>query len=226
MSAPPPGLVRRVVVRFAAGAVVIAAVFFGTAGTLAYWQAWLYLLVLLVPVTMALAFFLRHDPALMERRLRGREPRPGQRAVVGATTVVLSLAFILPGLDRRFGWSQVPVAVVLAADLAGLLGYGLFLLVMRENRYASRTIEVEARQQVVTTGPYRVVRHPMYLAASVMYLAAPIALGSWWAVLPALLLPFVLAARVVDEEHMLAEELPGYRQYQSMTKYRLVPGIW
>jgi protein-S-isoprenylcysteine O-methyltransferase Ste14 len=102
----------------------------------------------------------------------------------------------------------------------------LFLLVMRENRYASRTIEVEARQQVVTTGPYRVVRHPMYLAASVMYLAAPIALGSWWAVLPALLLPFVLAARVVDEEHMLAEELPGYRQYQSMTKYRLVPGIW
>jgi protein-S-isoprenylcysteine O-methyltransferase Ste14 len=173
-----------------------------------------------------MVYFLRTDPGFLERRIRSREVRAKQRAIISGATLVLLLAFILPGLDFRFGWSNVPVAAVVAADGIVLLGYGLFLLVMRENRYASRTVEVETGQSVISSGPYRYVRHPMYLAAIVMYLASPLALGSYWAVLPALLLPIVLVARVLDEERLLSDELPGYRQYQSTTRYRLVPGIW
>lgn len=226
MSEVRPHLLRRVLVRFLGGGLVLAAVLFGTAGTLAYWQAWLYLVPLFSAVTLAAVYLLRTDPGLMERRIRSREARVKQRAIISGATLVLLLAFILPGLDFRFGWSNVPLAVVVVADVIVLLGYGLFLLVMRENRYASRIVEVETGQEVIASGPYRWVRHPMYLAAIVMYLASPLALGSYWAVLPALLLPVVLAARVRDEEQMLAAELPGYPAYMERTRFRLVPGVW
>jgi protein-S-isoprenylcysteine O-methyltransferase Ste14 len=226
MSEVRPHLLRRVLVRFLGGGLLLAAVFFGTAGTLRYWQAWIYLIVLLVPVTMTGVYLMRRDPELLERRTRGREPRASQRLIISASTFVLILAYVLPGLDQRFGWSDVPVAVVLTADVVSLLAYGLFVLVMWENRYASRTIAVDAGQKVVSTGPYRYVRHPMYVAMIVMYLAGPIALGSYWAVLPALLLPVVLAARILDEERLLVEELPGYREYTAKTRFRLIPGLW
>lgn len=200
--------------------------FFGTAGTLRYWQAWLYLAVLFIPMTFVLVYLLRRDPGLMERRIRGREPRAGQRAVVSVASVIILPAFVVPGLDQRFGWSEVPPAVVVVADLLVLLGYGLFFLVLRENSYAARTVTVEAGQQVVTTGPYGAVRHPMYVAVVVMLLASPPALGSAWAMLPALLLPLVIVLRIRDEERMLADGLPGYRRYRTQTKYRLIPGIW
>jgi protein-S-isoprenylcysteine O-methyltransferase Ste14 len=201
-------------------------VFFVTAGTFDYWQAWLYMAVLFTPLLLALIYFYRRDPAFLERRIRSREPRARQRTAIGASALILILAYVLPGLDQRFGWSHVPVSVVLAADLVSLLSYLGLLLVLRENRYAARTVQVQAGQHVISTGPYRIVRHPMYLAATVMYLAGPVALGSYWAVLPGLLLPLVLAMRLLDEEHLLAEELPGYRDYQARTKFRLIPGIW
>ena len=226
MSAPSPGLLRRALVRFGAGAAILATVFFVTAGTLDYWQAWLYMAVLFTPLTLALIYFYRNDPEFLERRIRSSEPRARQRTVIGASAIILVLAYVLPGLDQRFGWSHVPVLVVLAADVVSLLSYLGLLLVLRENRYAARTVEVQAGQRVITSGPYRIVRHPMYLAASVMYLAGPLALASYWAVLPALLLPLVLAMRLLDEERLLAEELPGYREYQAQTKYRIIPGIW
>jgi protein-S-isoprenylcysteine O-methyltransferase Ste14 len=220
------GLLGRVLVRFGGGGLALAALFFGTAGTLHYWQAWLYLAVLFIPMTFVLVYLLRRDPDLLERRIRAHEPRSRQRAVVSVASIIILLAFVLPGLDQRFGWSEVSVPMVAAADLFVLVGYGSFFLVLRENSYAARTVEVEAGQQVVTTGPYRVVRHPMYLAITVMYLASPLALGSAWAILPALLLPFMLAARICDEERLLTDNLPGYREYQAATKYRLAPGIW
>lgn len=226
MSESHPHLLRRVLVRFGAGALVLAALFFGTAGTLRYWQAWLFLAVLFIPMTFVLVYLLRRDPGLLERRIRGREPRSGQRSVVSVAALIILLAFVLPGLDQRFGWSEVPPGVVVVADLAVLLGYGLFFLVLRENSYAARTVTVESGQQVVTTGPYRAVRHPMYVAVVVMYVASPLALGSAWALLPALLLPFVIVLRIRDEERMLADGLPGYREYRTQTKYRLIPGIW
>jgi len=221
-----PHLLRRVLLRFLGGGLVLAAVLFGTAGTLAYWQAWLYLVPLFSAVTLALVYGIRTDPALLERRIRSREARVAQRKIISAATLILLLAFILPGLDFRFGWSDVPLVVVALADGMVLLGYGLFLLVIRENRYASRIVEVETGQKVITSGPYRYVRHPLYLAAIVMYLASPLALGSYWAILPALLLPFLLAARARDEERLLAAELSGYAAYMQQTRFRLVPGVW
>jgi protein-S-isoprenylcysteine O-methyltransferase Ste14 len=136
------------------------------------------------------------------------------------------LAFILPGLDRRFGWSDVPVPVVLAADLLVLLGYGIVVLAFRENQYASRTVQVEQGQKVIATGPYALVRHPMYLGAMLMYAASPLALGSYWALIPALVIVPILVVRIVNEEQVLERELPGYPEYRQATRYRLLPGIW
>jgi len=221
-----PGLLRRALAMIGVGALILAALFFGSAGTPDYWQAWVFLLVLLTPMTFVLFYLLRRDPDLLERRLRARERQTRQQTIVVVATFIIVLAFVIPGLDRRFGWSHVPLALVLVADLILLLGYGLFFLVLRENSYAARVVQVEAGQRLVTTGPYRFVRHPMYVAVAVMYLASPLALGSAWAVLPALLLPILIMARIRDEERLLADDLPGYRQYQLTTKFRLIPGIW
>jgi protein-S-isoprenylcysteine O-methyltransferase Ste14 len=120
----------------------------------------------------------------------------------------------------------VPPAIVIVSDVIVVLGYALFFAVLRENSYAARTVAVEAGQRVVTSGPYRYVRHPMYVAVILMYLASPLALGSYWALLPAALLPFVLAARARDEERLLAADLPGYAAYMERTRYRLIPGVW
>lgn len=196
------------------------------AGTLAYWEAWVYLAILLIPMTLTAAYLLARDPELLERRMRAKEKDAAQSKIVAFSAVFFLAALLIPGFDRRFGWSHVPLLAVLAADLFVLAGYGLFILVLRENRSASRIIEVEAGQRVVTTGPYAVVRHPMYTAVTLMALATPIALGSWWAFVPVPLLVAVLVARIQNEERLLANELTGYREYMRTTSYRLIPGVW
>jgi protein-S-isoprenylcysteine O-methyltransferase Ste14 len=134
--------------------------------------------------------------------------------------------YLLPGFDRRCGWSSVPVYVVIIADILVLAGYGIFVRVLKENRYASRIVEVEEKQEVIMTGPYALVRHPMYLAIMIMYVFTPLALGSYWAGLPALSLIFVLVARIRNEEKVLLAELSGYREYMQRVRYRLIPRIW
>ena len=154
------------------------------------------------------------------------EKEPTQRRVILLSFVSTIVAFLLPGFDRRWSWSNVPLPVVVAAELIVVLGYGLFVLVLRENRYASRVIEVEQGQQVTRTGPYALVRHPMYLGVMLMYLASPLALGSYWALLPAAVIIPTLVARILNEEKVLQRELNGYREYMQVTKYRLFPGVW
>lgn len=196
------------------------------AGTLAYWQAWLYLSILLMPMLAVLAYLLKHDPALLERRMRTREKATQQRRIVRISILIVALAFLIPGFDQRFGWSRVPVALVIVADLLVLLGYGLFFLVLRENSYASRVVEVQQGQKVITTGPYAVVRHPMYLAVLLMGLLSPLALGSYWAMIPMAFVVPVLVMRIRNEEAMLETGLAGYRDYQQDVRFRLIPGIW
>ena len=220
------GLVGKVLLRLVLGIPFIASIFFVTAGTIDYWQAWVYMAVLFLPVIAALAYFLRRDPAFLERRMRMKEREASQGSIVAAAGVLLAAVFVLPGLDQRFGWSQVPVAVVLGADLLVLVGYGIVYASFHENTWASRVIEVEAGQEVITTGPYRIVRHPMYVGVLVMYLATPLALGSWWALLPALGLIPTLMARAKAEEVTLERDLDGYRAYEQVTRFRLIPGIW
>jgi protein-S-isoprenylcysteine O-methyltransferase Ste14 len=219
-------LARKALVRLVAGLLILPALLFLPAGTVAYWEAWAYLAVLFLPITVVFVYLLVNDPELLDRRLRGKEKDARQSLLIKLGSVCCAISFLLPGLDRRFGWSHVPVAAVVAADVLVLLGYGLFALVLRENSYASRVVEVEQGQRVVTTGPYAIVRHPMYLAALVMFLFTPLALGSWWAVIPALPLVAVLVARIRNEEQLLAKELEGYQEYVRNTRYRLIPGVW
>jgi protein-S-isoprenylcysteine O-methyltransferase Ste14 len=212
--------------RLLAAFLVLALMLFLPAGTLRFWQAWAYLAIFLVLVTGAITYLVKHDPALLERRMRLREKAPGQRRIVVRSSVVFLALLVVPALDRRFGWSPVPVAAVVAADGLIVLGYALFLRVLRENPHASRIIEVEEGQRVVTTGPYAVVRHPMYVAVLLIYLATPLALGSFWGLAPAPLLVWALVARILGEERLLRENLDGYRAYAERTRYRLVPGVW
>jgi len=209
-----------------AAALVLAAVLFIPAGTLKYWEAWVYIAVLLIPMAFAVRYLLRRSPELLERRLQVRERETAQKRVIGAGWVLFLAMFILPGLDFRFGWSSVPVPVVLAADLIVLLGYGLIIRVFAENQYAARTVQVEEEQRVIKTGPYAIVRHPMYVGTLMMYLVTPLALGSYWALIPAAFIIPMLVVRIRNEEQVLERDLAGYREYKLETKYRVVPGVW
>jgi protein-S-isoprenylcysteine O-methyltransferase Ste14 len=200
--------------------------FFLPAGTFAYWEAWVYLTVLLIPMVLVLIYLLRNDPELLERRMRMREKESEQKLIIKISYLYFFFVFLLPGFDKRLGWSNVPVAVVIVADVLVLVGYGMFFLALRENRYASRIIEVEKEQKVISSGPYAIVRHPMYVGVSLLYIFSPLALGSYWATIPSLLIIPLLVARIRNEESVLGRELKGYKEYMQKTKYRLIPGIW
>jgi len=219
-------LKKIVAVRVLSFFLVSGLMFFWPAGTFRYWQAWVYISILFIPMLFVMACFFRKDPEFLERRIRMKEKEREQKAIIRWGSIVILTAFVLPGFDRRFGGSSVPLAVVLVADFLVLAGYGLCILVFKENRYASRVVEVTAEQSVITTGPYSHIRHPMYLAVLIMYILSPLALGSNWAVLPALLLIFVLVARIKNEEKVLTQKLEGYREYLQRVRFRLIPGIW
>lgn len=205
---------------------VLGLIFFIPAGTLDYWEAWVYCIVLLVPFLFVLTYLLSKDPELLARRIRHNEKESAQRRIIGASGVIFFIGFLIPGLDHRYGWSEIPAGAVLGADVLVILGYVLVFLVFKENPFASRVVEVEPDQKVISTGPYALVRHPMYLGTSIMWLATPVALGSYWALPVFLILPIVLVYRIRNEEEVLLRELPGYREYTMTVKCRLIPGIW
>jgi len=212
--------------RLVAGMAFIALLLFLPAGTTAYWEAWIYLVVLFTPVLVVGSILLLRDPELLERRMTLREQESSQRTVLLFSTIVLLVIYLVPGLDKRFGWSDVPPIVVLVSDALILGGYGLFALTLRENRFASRVVELQAEQQVIQTGPYRLVRHPMYTAIAVMFILTPLALGSWWGLLASAAFPLVLVGRIRGEEELLGRDLPGYEEYTQRVRYRLIPLIW
>lgn len=219
-------LVKKVISAYLSAFVVLGLMFFVPAGTVFYWQAWVYLVVMFFSAGSIGAYLMRHDKALMERRLKMKEREEPQKKIIKAGTIIYLAIFLVPGLDFRFGWSQVPLAVVIFSDAVVLFGYYLFFLTLKENSYASRIIEVEKGQKVVTTGPYAVVRHPMYSAILLIMVFTPLCLGSYWglfATIPAF--PLIIL-RILNEERALAENLPGYKEYLEKNRYRLIPGIW
>ncbi len=222
----PCKLVRTVIVRIVFFIAALGAMLFLPAGTFNYWQAWAYLAMLIIPMVFVLTYLIRRNPELLERRMRMREKETEQKLVIKLSILFFVTAFLIPGFDKRFGWSSVPLEVIVAADAIILAGYMVFVLVLRENRYASRIIEVEQKQKVVTTGPYAVVRHPMYSGALLMYGFSPLALGSYWGMIPNVLLLLIIVARIRNEEEVLKQELEGYMEYTQKVKYRLAPGIW
>jgi protein-S-isoprenylcysteine O-methyltransferase Ste14 len=219
-------LMKMVFVRLFVVISVLLAILFLPAGTFIYWEAWMYLATLFTPLFFVLNYLLKHDPELLFRRMRMREKEPEQKTIIKLAYIPFFLAFLLPGFDKRFGWSNVPVAVVVIADILVLLGYGITFLVFKENPYASRIIEVEPGQKVITSGPYSKVRHPMYLGVTLLYSSSPLALGSYWAILPAILIIPFIVARILNEESVLTKNLNGYQEYMRKTRYRLIPGIW
>jgi protein-S-isoprenylcysteine O-methyltransferase Ste14 len=213
----------------AALALLMGLLLFVSAGTVRYWQAWIYL-VLFFGLSAAITRDLMvRDPALLERRMKGgptAEPRPRQRVIMLGASLGFIALLVVPALDFRFKWSMVPTGVVLLGDVLFVIGFGFIDRVYRENTYTSATIEVVQGQRVISTGPYSVVRHPMYASASLYVIGTPLALGSYWGLLAvAFMLPFLLW-RLLDEEQVLARELPGYTDYQARVRYRLIPGIW
>lgn len=215
-----------VIVRLVAAFLILALMFFLPAGTLSYWEAWVYIIIVFVPVMFVIRYLFKYDPELLERRMRTRETRKTQKLIIPVSVFFFLAAFIIPGFDHRFQLSTVPVTIVVISDVLVLFGYFIVALVFRANSYTSRIIEVEKGQKITTTGPYSIVRHPMYLGVLIFYIFSPLALGSYWAVIPALHVIPLLVIRIIDEERELMENLEGYKEYASKTKYRLLPGIW
>lgn len=197
-------------------------------GSLDYWEAWVYWAVFSASVLTISVYFLKNDPGLVESKLKAgplAESDTGQKLAQAMASVLFVLLFVVSGLDRRFGWSNVPGYLAAAGDVFVVLGLLTIFLVFRENTYSSVIIEVSRGQQVISTGPYRIVRHPMYSGALLM-LFTPIALGSFWALLAVIPMFGVIAFRLVGEERFLADSLPGYSEYCKKTRYRLLPFVW
>ena len=208
---------------------VLASVLFGAAGTLQDGRAWLTLAVFFGCAGAITVWLWFHDQALLERRVKagpGAEPDRMQNVVQGLAGLVFLATFAAPGLDTRFGWSLAPFAVSLAGAAMIVIGFVIVFLTFRENTFTSGTIEIAEGQQVVATGPYAIVRHPMYAGALVMIAGIPLALGSWLGLIPAALLIPVLVWRLTREEAFLATHLAGYSAYRDRVGYRLLPTLW
>ncbi len=219
-------LLKQVFSRVLLAVIVLGLLFFFPAGTFNYWQAWIYCGTLFIPMIIIMIYLLRNNPELLERRLKMKEKERPQKLIFKLGIVFLFLAFIIPGVDFRFKWSYVPIAVVIFTDVIFLVGYLLFFLVLKTNTFASRIIEVEKEQRVISTGLYAIIRHPMYLAVLLMYCSSPLALGSYWAMLAIIPFPILIVFRIINEEKVLIKELPDYKEYLQKTKYRLIPFLW
>ena len=213
-------------IKFSVGLLLVGLLIFLPAGTLAYPGGVLLVGLLFIPMLVMGVVLLTCARDLLAKRLDVKEKQGAQKGVVGLSGVIFLVGFVLAGLDFRFGWSHVPLPVVIVAAVLFLIGYVLYAEVMRENAYLSRTVKVEEGQTVVSTGLYGVVRHPMYMASVIMFLAIPLILGSWYALIPFAVYPVLMVVRIRDEEKLLSAELEGYAEYQKKVRYRMIPWIW
>lgn len=219
-------LVLEAIMKFTCGILLVALLIFLPAGTLSYSYGWLLMGLLFVPMLLAGVVMLHKSPDFLKKRLDAKEKQGKQKGVLAFSVLMFLAGFVVAGLDYRNGWSYVPDWAVIAAGVLFLGAYGLYAEVMRENAYLSRTVKVEKDQTVVDTGLYGIVRHPMYMATLLLFLAMPLVLGSWYALIPFAFYPAIIIARLRDEEDLLTRELPGYAEYKKKVKYRLIPFIW
>jgi protein-S-isoprenylcysteine O-methyltransferase Ste14 len=229
MTASASDLDRRAWLQSALSVPILAALLFIPAGTLHYWQGWLFGVVFIVTSGALGLYFLKHDPALVKRRMAvgpTAEKEPAQKIIMTILSISFLLMMIIPGLDHRWHWSSVPVWLVLLANAGIILSFVVFFVVMKQNSYAAATIKVEAGQPLVSTGIYAIVRHPMYSGALILMICMPLALGSYWALLILILALPVLAWRILDEENVLTRDLAGYAEYCREVRYRIIPGVW
>jgi protein-S-isoprenylcysteine O-methyltransferase Ste14 len=210
------------------GLVAFGLMLFLPAGTLHYWQAWVFLAVFALSTWIPSIYLLRTNPAALERRMRGplAETRTLQRIVMAVLFICFPAMFVFSALDHRFGWSPVPATISLVGDVLVAIGLGVAMLVLIQNSYAAVNVTVEAGQHLVSTGLYGLVRHPMYTGNVILMIGVPLALGSYWGLVLVVPCLIVLALRIRDEEDMLAHQLSGYREYTQQVRYRLLPYLW
>ena len=219
-------LAAEALIKFTCGLLLVGLLIFLPAGTLSYTYGWLFVGLLFVPMLIAGFIMLAKSPKFLKKRLDAKEKQSAQKGVVGLSGLMFLAGFAVAGLDFRFGWSAMPVWVTVVASVLFLIAYGLYAEVMRENAYLSRTIKVEEGQTVVDTGLYGIVRHPMYAVTIPLFLMIPLILGSWYALIAFAVYPAIIIVRLLDEEKLLTEELPGYAEYKQKVKYRIIPFIW
>ena len=212
--------------KFICGLLLVGLMIFLPAGTLQYTYGWLLIGLLFIPMLIAGFVMLAKSPAFLKKRLDAKEKQGTQKGVVAFSGLMFIAGFVVAGLDFRFGWSNMPAGVVIAASVLFLVAYALYAEVMRENAYLSRTIQVEQGQTVVDTGLYGIVRHPMYAVTILLFLMVPLVLGSWYALIAFAFYPVIIVIRLTDEEELLTKELPGYCQYRRKVKYRIIPFVW
>jgi len=219
-------LLLRVMKKTAVVMIILGAVIFLPAGSLRYWNGWLYIGSLLFLMIPAMIYMCRHNPQLIEKRLSINEKEKEQKVFVKLSVLLCFASFAVPGLDYRFGWSHVPFWLVMVSLLIMISAYGMFFIVMQQNRYASRVIEIQDNHTLIDTGLYSVIRHPMYSSALLLYGVSPLVMGSYYALIPLSFLPPLVVYRLINEEKFLMKELPGYKEYMTRVKYRLIPFIW
>ena len=214
------------IIKFLLGVVIVGTLIFLPAGSLSYVNGWIFMGILFVPMFIAGIAMMIKNPELLKRRLDAKEKQKEQGIVIKLSGLMFLAGFVVAGLGVRFHWYILPAGVVVGATVIFLIAYILYAEVLRENTYLSRTVEVQENQKVIDTGLYGIVRHPMYSATLLLFLSMPLILGSIFSFLIFLAYPFIIGARIKDEEKFLEKELEGYSEYKSKVKYRLIPFIW
>ena len=208
------------------GAILMGLLLFLPAGTVHYWNAWLLLAILFLPMLVVGIVLMRKAPDLLRKRLNTKETESDQITVIIGSSAMFVSGFILAGLDFRFGWLPLPRWVSIAAAVVFLIAYALYVEVLRENAYLSRTVEIQENQKVIDTGLYGIVRHPLYSVTLLLFLSIPLVLGSLISLMVFLFYPFLIAKRIRNEEQVLESGLEGYTEYKTRVKYRIIPFIW
>ncbi len=214
------------VTKFIAGFIVVSLLLFIPAGTLDYWNAWIFIGILFIPMFIAGIILMVKNPALLRKRLNAKEKETDQKAVILFSGLMFISGFIISGVNYRFQWLILPKWIIIAATVVFLLAYLLYAEVLRENTYLSRTVEVQENQKVIDTGLYGIVRHPMYSSTILLFLSMPLVLGSFISFIIFCAYPFIIAKRINNEEQVLERELAGYSEYKNKVKYRIIPFIW
>ncbi len=219
-------LLFHAITKFTIGLLFVGFLLFFSAGTFNYWQAWLLLAILFIPMFCAGIVLLLKNPELLQKRIDTKEEEPEQKKVIALSGIMFLFAFIIAGLNIRFGWVILPTWVSCAAAVIFLLAYILYAEVLRENTYLSRTIKVQENQKVIDTGLYGIVRHPMYMATLFLFLAMPLVLGSIYSCFIQLFYIPIILKRIKNEEQVLEQGLAGYSEYKNKVKYKVIPFIW
>lgn len=214
------------VTKFIAGFIVVALLLFIPAGTLDYWNAWIFIGILFIPMFITGIILMVKNPALLRKRLNAKEKETEQKAVILFSGLMFVSGFIISGMNYRFQWLILPKWIIIAATVVFLLAYALYAEVLRENTYLSRTVEVQENQKVINTGLYGIVRHPMYSSTILLFLSMPLVLGSFISFIIFCAYPFIITKRINNEEQVLEQVLAGYSEYKNKVKYRIIPFIW